>query len=316
MAPKDVVTIIDRYLMFYIRTADKLQRTARWIEGLPGGIKYLREVVLDDKLGICASLEAQMAELVDSFFDEWAEAIKTPAIAAKFAQFNNTDETVANTEYEEERSQKRPAYWSADVVADDFKTLKDRWTSTEWEPIVETSYFDSADDISTSATIKRGDTQLAVWRIQGTFYAAQQMCPHKAAFVLSDGLVGQDLPTTDVPNPIPWVSCPLHKHNFDLASGACKNDPAFSIATFPAEARPDGKLYLKMPPVAELDAALGTTRWMVKKGGESKSRAPMAELDKRINFVGIRGKKPGVRPLRGTKLVRPIELMVGGGTDW
>lgn len=55
-----VIPYIDRYLMFYIRTADRLQRTARWIENLPGGIKYLRQVVIDDSLGIGAELERQV----------------------------------------------------------------------------------------------------------------------------------------------------------------------------------------------------------------------------------------------------------------
>lgn len=62
--------------MFYIRTADKLQRTARWMEALPGGIKYLKEVILEDKLGICADLEKQMQELVGSYFCEWTEVVK------------------------------------------------------------------------------------------------------------------------------------------------------------------------------------------------------------------------------------------------
>ena len=99
--------------MFYIRTADRLQRTARWLEQLPGGLKYLQQVVLEDKLGICASLEAQMQELVDSYFDEWAEALKDPAIAAKFRQFANTDEAVAATETESDRAQTRPVFWRA-----------------------------------------------------------------------------------------------------------------------------------------------------------------------------------------------------------
>lgn len=64
----EVISLLDRYLIFYIRTADKLQRTARWIENLPGGIDYLREVVINDKLGICAELERQMEELVGSYF--------------------------------------------------------------------------------------------------------------------------------------------------------------------------------------------------------------------------------------------------------
>ena len=96
--------------MFYIRTADKLQRTARWLEKLPGGIKYLREVILEDKLGICASLEAQMEELVGTFFDEWAEAVKSPELARKFKQFANTEETVENMETELDRGQSRPVF--------------------------------------------------------------------------------------------------------------------------------------------------------------------------------------------------------------
>lgn len=61
--------------MFYIRTADRLQRTARWMENLPGGIGYLKQVILEDKLGICADLEKQMQELVASYFCEWTEVV-------------------------------------------------------------------------------------------------------------------------------------------------------------------------------------------------------------------------------------------------
>lgn len=61
------------------------------------------------------------------------------------------------------------------------------------QPVVEASYFDGADELPSgiSATIKRGDTQLAVWRFRGRFYATQHMCPHKRAFVLADGLLGE-----------------------------------------------------------------------------------------------------------------------------
>lgn len=325
MPPSEVVPILDRYLMFYIRTADKLQRTARWLENLPGGVKYLQEVILEDKLGICASLEAQMQELVDSFFDEWAEAIKTPAIAAKFKQFHNTHDNVENMETEEDRGQHRPVFWAKDSATEDFKGLRDRWSSLAWQPVIEASHFDGADESPNgiSATIKRGDTQLAVWRFRGKFYATQQMCPHKRAFVLSDGLLGQD-PCGDKPSSpspsssSPWVSCPHHKRNFDLGDGACKTDSSLSIATFPVEARADGLVYLKLPPAEELDAALGTRKWMVKKGESGES--PFAELDRKIKFVGIRGKRPSARPLTGAKMARPVELMAGGGCgsapDW
>ncbi|RYP60167.1 hypothetical protein DL769_008237 [Monosporascus sp. CRB-8-3] len=341
--PSEVIPILDRYLMFYIRTADKLQRTARWIEQLPGGLAYLKEVVLEDRLGICASLEAQMQELVDSFFDEWAEAIADPAIAAKFRQFANTDEAVEGVETEKDRDQSRPVYWPRDAAAEDFAGLRDRWSSTTWQPVIEASYFAGADDTPNgiSAAIKRGDTQLALWRVKGRYYATQQMCPHKRAFALSDGLIGQDLPSPScssggAANPndarngekeeargsvteaaaktaaAPWISCPFHKRNFDLSSGACRNDDALSVATFDAEERADGLVYLRLPPVEELDAALGTSRWKVKKA-DAGGEGPFAELDRKIGFKGRRAKKPGVRPVGDLPMRRPVEVMAGGG---
>ncbi|KAI0395535.1 nitrite reductase [Xylariaceae sp. FL0594] len=345
--PSEVIPILDRYLMFYIRTADKLQRTARWLEALPGGLKYLKEVILEDKLGICASLEAQMQELVDSFFDEWAEAVKNPAIASKFQQFANTAETQETVELEGDRGQDRPVFWPAEAATDDFKGLKDRWSSTSWQPVIEASYFAGADDMPNgiSANIKRGDTQLALWRVRGKYYATQQMCPHKRTFALSEGLIGQEIQLSSSPSPssptndgtkeqkepcgsskTPWISCPYHKRNFDLSSGSCTNDSTLSIATFAAEEREaeaDGvrMVYIKLPPVAELDAELGTSRWKVKKGDSEgqKARTDFEELDKKINFKGRRAKKVGVKPLvdlpmRETVKVLPLpQGVVGGG---
>jgi nitrite reductase (NAD(P)H) len=339
--PADVIPILDRYLMFYIRTADKLQRTARWLENLPGGLKYLREVILEDKLGLCASLEAQMQELVDSYFDEWAEAVNNPAIAKKFKQFANTDEGLENMETEIDRSQTRPVYWAKDAAKDDFKGLAKKWSELTWQPIIEASFFEGADETPNgiSANIKRGDTQLAVWNIRGRYYATQQMCPHKRAFVLSDGLVGEDLGGTapptppssncsdagksdsacsangDASRPAPWVSCPYHKRNFDLAKGDCKNDKELSIATFEAEERADGMVYIKLPPVEELDAALGTTKWMVRKG---EGAEPFEDLDKKIDFKGQRAKKPGIKSTVGiTSHAKAVQAAVGGSAlDW
>jgi nitrite reductase (NAD(P)H) len=319
VAPTEVIPILDRYLMFYIRTADKLQRTARWVESLPGGIAYLRDVILHDKLGINASLEAQMQELVDSFFDEWAEAINTPSIAAKFRQFANTTDTLETMELEVDRGQTRPVMWTPNAPADDFKGLRQRWSSTTWQPILEASYFSGADSLPNgiSAPIKRGDTQLAVWRIRGRYFATQQMCPHKRAFILSDGLVGEEPPSSSScdSNPngasTPWISCPNHKRNFDLSTGECKNDEAFSIATFEVEEREDGLVYARLPPVEELDAELGTSRWMVKKG--EAGPGPFDELDKRIGFKGQRAKKPGVRPHTELGMRKAVERMPGVG---
>lgn len=310
--PDDVIPILDRYLMFYIRTGDKLQRTARWLEALPGGIKYLREVILEDKLGICASLEAQMEELVGTFFDEWAEAIKSPELRKKFAQFNNTTETVDNMETELDRGQSRPVYWAKESVKEDFRGTK--WTSLTWQPMIEASHFKGADEAPNgiSANVKRGDTQLAIFRVKGKWLASQQMCPHKRAFVLSDGLIG------DKDDKL-WVSCPYHKRNYELngeQAGRCQNDEEVSIATFPVEEREDGMVYMKLPPVHELDGVLGTKKWMVKKGESGAS--PFEKLDRRLGPDGSARKGRKVNPME-KKAGIAVAATGGGGEeniDW
>ncbi|SHF11042.1 assimilatory nitrite reductase (NAD(P)H) large subunit precursor [Microbulbifer donghaiensis] len=104
-----LIKYIDRLLMFYVRTADKLQRTSVWLENLEGGLDYLREVIIDDKLGICAELEAQMANVVGTYQCEWKTAINDPDMLKRFRQFVNSDEADEKIVFVEERSQPRPA---------------------------------------------------------------------------------------------------------------------------------------------------------------------------------------------------------------
>ncbi|KAL9057106.1 MAG: hypothetical protein Q9162_002540 [Coniocarpon cinnabarinum] len=288
--PDDVVPILDRYLAFYIRTADKLQRTARWIENLPGGIMYLRDVVLEDKLGICADLEKQMGELVSSYFCEWTETLKNPERRKLFSQFANTDASLEGVEAVKDRAQDRPAYWPAESATEDFRGHQ--WSNTTWQPIIEASKFE---DIPTgsSNSIKRGDTQLAIFKIKGKFYTTQQMCPHKRAFALSDGLIGDDSPKDKL-----WVSCPFHKRNFELKgsnAGMCGNDASVNIATFETEARGDGWVYVKLPSVEELDALLGTERWKVKA---NETGDPFRKMDEKLSLKGLGGRR-GVSHLEG-----------------
>jgi nitrite reductase (NADH) large subunit len=100
---------IDRFLMFYVRTADRLQRTAAWIESLDGGIEHLREVIVDDKLGICDDLDAAMAKHVESYADEWAGVLNDPAKLARFRSFVNAPGTPDPTiTFREERGQPVP----------------------------------------------------------------------------------------------------------------------------------------------------------------------------------------------------------------
>jgi nitrite reductase (NADH) large subunit len=102
---------VDRFLMFYIRTADRLQRTASWFNNLDGGIDYLRAVLIDDSLGICAELETEMAAIVESYQCEWKAAIEDPSKLRLFRTFVNTDERDPSLVYIRQRAQHRPASW-------------------------------------------------------------------------------------------------------------------------------------------------------------------------------------------------------------
>ncbi|GAA4603027.1 nitrite reductase large subunit NirB [Actinoallomurus liliacearum] len=105
-----LVRYVDRFLMFYIRTADRLQRTASWLEGLEGGLDYLREVIVDDRLGICAELDAAMERHVSDYADEWRAILDDPEKLRRFVSFVNApgmpDPSIV---FEPERDQIKPA---------------------------------------------------------------------------------------------------------------------------------------------------------------------------------------------------------------
>lgn len=106
-----LVKYIDRYFMYYIRTADRLQRTARWQEELDGGIKHVEDVVVHDVLGIAEDLEAAMAKHVDTYVDEWADTLKDPERLRRFRSFVNAPDQADDsfTFVSDERGQMRPA---------------------------------------------------------------------------------------------------------------------------------------------------------------------------------------------------------------
>lgn len=103
------VRYIDRFLMFYTRTADRLQRTSVWRENLEGGLEYLKQVIIDDKLHLAAELEADMQHVVNTYECEWKAAVNDPATRARFRHFVNTDQPDNNVVFMPERGQIRPA---------------------------------------------------------------------------------------------------------------------------------------------------------------------------------------------------------------
>ena len=104
-----LVRYIDRFLMFYIRTADRLERTAPWLEKLEGGIEYLRRVVIDDCLGIADELEAGMARHVATYECEWKATLDDPVRLGRFRTFVNDDRPDPSIVMVPERMQHRPA---------------------------------------------------------------------------------------------------------------------------------------------------------------------------------------------------------------
>ncbi|PKQ26414.1 MAG: nitrite reductase (NAD(P)H) [Actinobacteria bacterium HGW-Actinobacteria-4] len=106
----EVFTVIDRYLMYYVRTADRLQRTAPWQEEHEGGLDAIREIVVNDSLGICADLDAHMARHIDTYEDEWKAVLSDPARLRQFSSFINApDQPDPTLAYVEQRGQRRPA---------------------------------------------------------------------------------------------------------------------------------------------------------------------------------------------------------------
>jgi nitrite reductase (NADH) large subunit len=104
-----LIRFIDRFLMFYVRTGDRLQRTSTWLENLEGGIDYVRKVICEDSLGIGAELESDMDRVRGNYACEWKVAIEDPATLKRFRTFVNSNESDRNVVFVEERGQIRPA---------------------------------------------------------------------------------------------------------------------------------------------------------------------------------------------------------------
>jgi nitrite reductase (NADH) large subunit len=142
---------LDRFILFYIRTADRLTRTSVWLDKLPGGIAHLRDVIVHDSLGIAADLERQMQHLVDTYACEWKDVVTDPA---KRAQFR--------------------APIRLPVVQTSFVRVA--------------SVHDIPED--TGIAVAYGGTQIAIFRTRDGWYATQNTCPHTGAAVLARGIVG------------------------------------------------------------------------------------------------------------------------------
>merc|ERR1712039_430976 len=167
LSDDDAIMYIDRVMMYYVFTADPLTRTSKWLENLEGGIEHLKEVVVDDKLGLCEELDARMKSQVDTYACEWkkivVEDLPTIIGPAKIGK------------------DKADASW--------------RWLDVGSE-----ADFPKNGGVA----VKVSNTELAVYHHRGTqkWYASQNSCPHKQLQVLSRGLIGLQGDTPKVACPI------------------------------------------------------------------------------------------------------------------
>jgi nitrite reductase (NADH) large subunit len=240
-----VVRLIDRFLMYYIQTAEPLERTARWLERLDGGVDYVRQVIVDDALGICEQLERDMAALVASYACEWAAVVRDPERRREFrAVVAASTSTSASEEFVRERGQKRPADWPSEAPLPPRPSAD--LPGGEWVRAAR------VDDVPRDGgiTIAHGALRVAVFHFasRGEWWATQATCPHRKDDVLGRGLLGTQ-------NGVPKVACPLHKKTFALATGEGLADPRYCIRTYPVEVRGDA-VWVKVPP---LDAVVTPT---------------------------------------------------------
>ena len=104
-----LIQLIDRFLAFYVRTADRLQRTSTWRESLEGGLDYLKDVLIHDSLNLATELEQQMQHVVDTYQCEWKSAVTDPAVRQRFRSFVNSARPDEHIVFVQERGQIRPA---------------------------------------------------------------------------------------------------------------------------------------------------------------------------------------------------------------
>ncbi|MEX2204866.1 MAG: nitrite reductase large subunit NirB [Myxococcota bacterium] len=233
-----LVRYVDRFLMYYIQTADRLTRTARWLEALPGGIEYLRKVVIDDHLGLCAELERQIQGLVDGYECEWAQVVRDPEQRKRFRHFADSNEADDSLRWVEERGQRRPADWTRAAPGESPLVSEIVAPELRWIPLA------AADEIPHDGgiAVRYGDVQLALYHVarRNRWYASQNRCPHTGDMVLARGIVGDE-------RGAPKIACPQHKKTFDLETGRGLSDPELQIAVFPVRLD-EGKLFVELPP--------------------------------------------------------------------
>lgn len=227
-----LVKYIDRFLMFYIRTADKLQRTSVWREGLEGGLDYLKDVIIKDSLGIAEELEQQMQHVVETYHCEWKDALTDGEKLKRFRTFVNDSRPDPNVQLVPERDQVKPAPNQA--------TLLEGAGPVEW-----TALCDKNDLVPRSGVVAWYEgAQIALFYLPETentsarVFAVDNHDPFSKANIIGRGIIG-DLRGQLV------VASPLYKQHFNLENGICLEDSSKSLRTWDTRLTPEGKVEIR-----------------------------------------------------------------------
>lgn len=243
-----LIKYLDRFLMFYIATADKLMRTSVWMDKLEGGLDHLKDVVINDSLGIAEELEKQMQYLVDSYQCEWKSVVESPEARAKFAHFANSEESDSTVKMTPQRDQERPADWGepGDPEVENARISLPVLQSS-WVKLARADSFPK----DGGRTVQYGASQIAVFNFEsrGEWYATQNKCPHMKDMVISRGLIGDA-------KGVPKVACPLHKKNFSLEDGKCITGEDYRLLTFPVKVE-EGWVHVELPDQATTEKLIG-----------------------------------------------------------
>ena len=231
-----LIRYVDRILMFYVRTADRLQRTSVWMDNMEGGLDYLRQVVIDDSLGIAAQLEQEMQQVVESYQCEWQTTLQDAARLKLFTPTINSTQPDETLHYAAVRGQRVPVPAATRIPLISLP-------AEPWSAIC------ALDEVPLNAGLgaRLGNQRIALFRFGDDLYALEDIEPGTRASVLSRGLLG------DVQGE-PVVISPLYKQRFRLRDGQCLDNPALQLRCWPVKLE-QGTIWVANQPISEMAVA-------------------------------------------------------------
>ncbi|RPD98427.1 nitrite reductase small subunit NirD [Candidatus Pantoea deserta] len=211
-----LIRYVDRILMFYVRTADRLQRTSVWMDNLQGGLDYLRQVVIEDSLGLAAALEAEMQLVVDRYQCEWQTTLADPSRRALFTPTLNSEQPDETLHYARIRDQRQPAARGRIPLL--------QLPADPWNMLCELEAIPPQAGIGA----RLGSERIALFRFGDELYALEDREPGSDVSVLSRGILG------DVAGE-PVVISPLYKQRVRLRDGQSLDDPQHRLRCWPVK---------------------------------------------------------------------------------